>query len=83
MKPIADVAPSEPHVTNYDLSHLAVYARLLDASSEGAPWEKAARIVLGLDPLRDTRAKAAYDSHLARARWFTHTGYKLLLLQED
>jgi hypothetical protein len=54
--------------------------RLLDAADAGAPWDEAARIVLGIDPTREPdRAKRAYDSHLARARWVMDHGYRHLL----
>jgi hypothetical protein len=74
---IADLAPSEAQLTDYDRTHLSVYLRLLDAAAEGAAWEEAARIVLGIDPARQPeRAKRAHDSHLARARWLSEHGYR-------
>lgn len=77
---IADAAPNATHVTDYDRSHAALYLRLLDAADEGAPWEEAAHIVLGIDPAREpSRARSAYESHLARARWLTAHGYRDLL----
>ena len=37
-------------------------------------------IVFGLDPAREPeRAKIVHDSHLARARWMTESGYRHLL----
>lgn len=78
--PVADAAPSEPYLTDYDHAHLAIYLRLLDAAEEGAAWEEAARIVLGVDPGHDPqRAKRAHDTHLARARWLSSQGYRDLL----
>ncbi len=75
--PVADVAPSEPHLTDYDHKHVAIYLRLLDAAEEGAAWEEAARIVLGVDPDREPeRAKRVHDTHLARARWLSTQGYR-------
>ncbi len=77
---IADSAPFEAHLTDYDRAHTATYLRLLDAAKEGAPWEEASQIVLGIDPLREpARAKRAYESHIARARWLTKHGYKEFL----
>ncbi len=77
---IADCAPLGAHLTDYDRAHTATYLRLLDAAKEGAPWEEASQIVLGIDPLREpARAKPAYDSHIARARWLTKRGYKEFL----
>ena len=32
-----------PQMTDYDRAHLPTYLRLLDATSEGAPWEEVAR----------------------------------------
>ncbi len=78
--PIADSAPSEALLTDYDRAHTATYLRLLDAAEEGAPWEEASRIVLGIDPHREpARAKRAYETHLARAQWLTQHGYKEFL----
>jgi hypothetical protein len=78
--PVADLAPTEPSVTDYDRAHAAKYLRLLDAAAEGASWEEACRIVLDIDPHREPqRAKAAHGSHLERARWLTEQGYRELL----
>jgi hypothetical protein len=77
---VADAAPTENRVTDYDRSHFANYLRLLDAAEEGASWVEVARIVLGIDSTGDLdRAKRVYDSHLARARWMTEHGYRDLL----
>lgn len=77
---VADAAPTEARLTDYDRAHLPIYMRLLDAADAGAPWDEAARIVLGIDPTREPdRAKRAYDSHLARARWMMDHGYRHLL----
>lgn len=77
---VADVAPTVEAVTPYDEAHFVAYLRVLDAADEGADWRDVAEIVLGRDPSRD-RAGAwrCYETHLARAQWFTHTGYRLLL----
>lgn len=75
-----DRPPGGDSVTSYDESHLALYIRLLDAAAEGADWREAVRILFGLDPQRDPdRARMVHDSHLARARWMTTTGYRDLL----
>lgn len=77
---IADSAPTESRLTEYDRAHFAIYLRLLDAARDGAPWAEAARIVLGIDPIREPdRARRSHDSHLARARWMTDQGYRDLL----
>mgnify|MGYP003383287405 FL=1 len=77
---VANVAPTEPALTGYDQEHLVTYLRLLDADTEGADWRKVARIVLHIDPDREPdRARHAFDSHLARAKWMTEHGYRHLL----
>ena len=77
---VADVAPSAPTLTAYDQEHLVTYLRLLDADTEGADWREVARIVLHIDPDRESdRARHAFYSHLARAKWMTEHGYRHLL----
>lgn len=79
---LLDAPPDEPRVTAYDLAHKILYLRLLDAAAAGADWREVARIVLGLDPDRDReQAQRIHDSHLARARWMTESGYRDLLRQ--
>ncbi len=76
----AEVAPAEPLLTPYDHEHAVTYLRMLDAHSEGADWRDVSRIVLHTDPERDAhRARRAYESHLARAKWMTSEGYRQLL----
>jgi hypothetical protein len=54
--------------------------RVLYAHAEDADWQEVAQIVLHIDPTSEPdRARRAYDSHLARARWITKVGYRLLL----
>lgn len=78
--PFEDTAPSVEHLTDYDSSHIKLYMRLLDAAADGADWREAVAILFGIDPLLEPdRARHVYDSHLARALWMTHTGYKHLL----
>jgi Uncharacterized conserved protein (DUF2285) len=77
---VADRAPSGDILTPYDNGHLKTYLRLLDADAAGADWKEVARIVLGMDPEREPeRARTAWESHLARAKWMTTRGYKHLL----
>jgi hypothetical protein len=77
---VAEPAPSGPTLTPYDQEHLVTYLRLLDAETEGADWREVARMVLHIDPDREPdRARHAFDSHLARARWMTEHGYRDLL----
>jgi hypothetical protein len=77
---VADTAPSGPVLTGYDQEHLVTYLRLLDADADGADWRDVARIVLHLDPDHESdRARRAFTSHLARAKWMTESGYRQLL----
>ncbi|MGY4505844.1 hypothetical protein ACVWYH_009801 [Bradyrhizobium sp. GM24.11] len=72
---VANVAPNEPALTAYDERHVVTYIRLLQAEGEGADWREVARLVLHMDPEREPdRARAAYQSHLARAKWVTEQG---------
>lgn len=78
--PVADLAPDAETLTAYDQSHLVTYVRLLDAHAEGADWTEVARLVLHIDPATEpTRARRAWESHLARAKWMTEQGYRHLL----
>ena len=75
-----DQPPSDNRLTEYDREHLATYLRLLDAESDGAPWQEAAQIIFGIDTKTDaTRAELLYRSHLARAHWMTNNGFRDLL----
>jgi Uncharacterized conserved protein (DUF2285) len=78
--PVSDAAPNCGALTGYDEQHLVTYLRLLDADSEGADWREVAMTVLHIDPAREPdRAYKAWESHLARARWMTESGYRHLL----
>jgi Uncharacterized conserved protein (DUF2285) len=78
--PVADTAPTDGVLTGYDEQHLVTYLRLLDAAKEGADWQEVAKLVLHIDPAREpVRARRAWDTHLARARWMTENGYRHLL----
>ncbi|MGY4430917.1 hypothetical protein ACVWWO_003394 [Bradyrhizobium sp. F1.13.1] len=77
---VADVAPDQPVLTTYDEQHLVTYWRLLDAEADGADWKEVTRIVLHIDPVREAaRARNAFESHLARAKWMADHGYRDLL----
>ena len=77
---VADVAPNESALTAYDQEHLVTYLRLLDAEADNADWREVAQLVLQIDPSAEPdRARRAYDSHLARAKWMTEHGYRHLL----
>ncbi|WP_024511989.1 DUF2285 domain-containing protein [Bradyrhizobium sp. ARR65] len=77
---VADWAPTDARLTSYDEQHLVTYWRLLDAEADRADWQEVARIVLRIDPEREpARARNAYSSHLARAKWMADHGYRHLL----
>ncbi|PDT65892.1 DUF2285 domain-containing protein [Bradyrhizobium ottawaense] len=77
---VAESAPDAPVLTIYDEQHLVTNWRLLDAAAEGADWKEVARIVLRVDPDREpSRARNAFDTHLARANWMADHGYRHLL----
>ncbi|MET4606922.1 hypothetical protein ABIB90_006425 [Bradyrhizobium sp. JR4.1] len=72
---VADCAPNDPVLTAYDEQHVVTYIRLLQAEGQGADWQEVTRIVLHIDPEREPdRARTAYQSHLARAKWVTEQG---------
>jgi hypothetical protein len=78
--PVSDQAPDGDTPTDYDHKHLVTYLRLLDADAEGADWAEVARIVLHIDPKQQQeRARRAWESHLARAKWMMEHGYRDLL----
>jgi hypothetical protein len=77
---IADLAAAGPALTVYDEEHMITYMRVLDADQQGADWRDVSQIVLHIDPDREPdRARRAFDSHLARAKWITREGYRHLL----
>lgn len=77
---IADLAPNAPELTPYDKQHALTYMRLLDAEVDNADWREVARIVLDVDPTHEPdRARRAFESHLARAKWAARHGYRELL----
>jgi hypothetical protein len=77
---VDDVTPTDDVLTAYDDEHITTYLRMLDAEAENADWREVALIVLHIDPEREPdRARRAYDSHLARAKWMSSNGYRHLL----
>jgi len=78
--PFQDQPPHTERVNTYDEQHLAIYLRLLMADEEGADWREVVQVIFGLNPAQEPdRAKTVHESHLARARWMTETGYRHLL----
>lgn len=80
---VDDLAPTGTDITPYDEQHHVTYLRLLDAKADGADWKEVARIVLHRDPAGDeARTRRCWESHLARAEWFSREGYKRILEQD-
>ena len=78
--PVADEPPSSDALTPYDELHLIHYIILLDADRDGVPWQEVAREALRIDARSEPgRARRAYETHLARAKWMTKVGYRHLL----
>lgn len=78
--PLLDEPPKSAEITEYDRLHLVTYLRLLDAAAEAADPDEVARVVLRIDPDdQPERARHAYETYLARARWMTEAGYAQLL----
>lgn len=76
----ADLAPADDALTPYGHEHAITYLRLPDAATDCADWRGVAEIVLHIDPARGPqRVRPAYESYMARARWLSESGYKLLL----
>jgi len=66
--------PSSDTLTAYDLAHFDTYLRLLDSDAMSVNWKVTAREVLALDADADIDStRRVYETHLARARWMTHT----------
>lgn len=77
---IAAIAPQGEVLTNYDRAHVKLYMRLLDAEASGAALPEIAQVLFDIDAgAEPDRARDAVESHLARARWMTEVGYRLLL----
>jgi hypothetical protein len=75
-----DEPPAGTTPTDYDIRHLKLYARLLDAEADGADWREAVTILFGIDPSdAPERARHIHECHLLRARWMTEHGYRDLL----
>ncbi len=77
---ILDEPPASTAITDYDREHMKLYLRLHDSATSGADWCEAVAVLFGLDPAAEPeRAQHVYDTHLARARWMTTDGYRLLV----
>ena len=77
---LLDAPPESDQLTEYDRAHFTTYLFLLDWSARGGDWRKAAEQIFDEEiAIALFRAKKAYDTHLARAQWMTHTGHRLLV----
>ncbi|MFK4397087.1 DUF2285 domain-containing protein [Bradyrhizobium elkanii] len=73
-RPPRDIAPSDQTLTPYDREHAVTYMRMLEVDAECADWRVVAEIVLRINPKREPqRARRAYETYLARAKWMTST----------
>ena len=78
--PAADLAPTADSITDYDRRHLITYLMLLDAVKDGIDPADCAREILQIDPWPNPTGRAGpRESHLARARWISQSGYQQLL----
>ena len=74
---LMNTPPGADKPTDYDWAHRVCYLRLLDADAAGADWREVVRTVMHLDPEADAEgAKAAWQSHLERAKWMTTHGFR-------
>jgi len=75
-----DDVPRSDQLTDYDRTHFALYARLLDADAAGASDDEIVRIVFALDPVAEPdRTRRVLAAHRERARWMSEHGYRHLL----
>jgi DNA-binding PucR family transcriptional regulator len=82
--PTAAVVPWDDALTDYDRAHFVLYMRLIDAKDSGATLAEMAHVLFEIDAEAEPeRARLAVESHLARARWMTEVGYRLLLQERD
>lgn len=74
MRTLEAIAP-RGDATDYDRSHLMIYAQMIDAAEQGLTWQQGVSEILGIDPEADVEAaRLCWDSHLARARWIVGEG---------
>jgi hypothetical protein len=77
---LAELALPDPTLAPYDDQHRVIYLRMLDANAGGADWREVPGIVLHIDAeLEPDRARRAFDSHVARAKWTAASGCRRLL----
>ncbi len=80
----AATAPQGDALTVYDRSNVKLYMRLLDAEESGATLAEMAQVLFDIDAEAEPdRARDVVETHLARARWMTEIGYRLLLAERE
>jgi len=73
---LADEAPSDDKLTEYDAQHRTLYLRLLDAERQKLNWEDVVQALFDIDPKRELgRARRVLESHLVRAHWIAENGF--------
>ncbi len=81
---IAATAPQGEALTDYDRANVKLYMRLLDAETSGATMAEMAQVLFGIHAEAEPdRARDVVETHLARARWMTEIGYRLLLAERE
>lgn len=81
---IAATAPQGDALTVYDCANVKLYMRLLDAETSGATLAEMAQVLFDIDAEAEPdRARDVVETHLARARWMTEIGYRLLLAKRE
>ncbi len=80
----AATAPKGDALTVYDRANVKLYMRLLDAETSDATLPEMAQVLFGIDAEAEPDfARDVVESHLARARWMTEIGYRLLLAERE
>ncbi len=76
---IQENVPWSESITQYDLEHFSLFMKLLSVSSDSANELEIAQSIFELDPDLDPEiARKMVRSHLDRANWILHEGYKEL-----
>jgi hypothetical protein len=81
---VSDAAPTRLVLTAYDERHASTYLRLLEANADNIDWRAVARTILHIDPAKQpARARTAYETHLARAKWMSSHAHQALRRKRD
>ena len=80
--PPAEVPQMSEQLTACDLTHGPLYLYLLDSAAIGCQWQDLPPSIFGFDPKRGPEhTRMLFETNLARARWMTEHGWRLLLKQ--